>query len=436
MRFKRYLAVMGATSVTAAALVAGFNLLVDPLGISPIRIAIAGFNEWKPLRQDYDRIVKPYDVRRSHPRTIFIGSSRIKQTIDPKLLAGTRFAPAYNAGINGSADYEELNSYLQYYIRADQELRHVFIEAFASAMFSVEPSSRMGTPLKPMMRLGLKEYVADFGSVFFSVNGLNSAMRSAWLNRRRARDHWVLPDDGSWEDGFAPVVLQTNHRSVRNVFNFVLHNAVFHSTGRLDPRIAVAAEAMIADCQRHGVECRFFLSPLHADVLYALYHLNLWPEVEKLKRTLAALAPTFDFTRYNHLIDERTGPVVYWPEAFPFCAGAGKIDGGGDDRRQDGQLAGEFRCHTRREQYRGKSRRLARGARQLDCTASGQRAAHAKGAGELSKWRLVQGRHRRRTEGRRLVGQTYQSLIRHARPAPEATAGIADDRQLSNPRHC
>jgi hypothetical protein len=325
MSFKRYLAVMGATSVTAAALVAGFNLLVDPLGISPIRIAIAGFNEWKPLRQDYDRIVKPYDVRRSHPRTIFIGSSRIKQTIDPKLFAGTRFAPAYNAGINGSADYEELNSYLQYYIRADKELRHVFIEAFASAMFSAEPSSRMGTPLKPMMRLGLKEYVADFGSVFFSVNGLNSAMRSAWLNRRRARDHWVLPDVGSWEDGFAPVALQTDHFSVRNVFNFVVHKAVFHSTGRLDPRVAVAAEAMIADCQRHGVECRFFLSPLHADVLYALYHLNLWPEVEKLKRTLAALAPTYDFTRYNHLINERTGPVVYWPEAFHFAPALGKL---------------------------------------------------------------------------------------------------------------
>jgi len=310
MRFKRYLAVMGATSVTAAALVAGFNLLVDPLGISPIRIAIAGFNEWKPLRQDYDRIVKPYDVRRSHPRTIFIGSSRIKQTIDPKLFAGTRFAPAYNAGINGSADYEELNSYLQYYISADKQLRHVFIEAFASAMFSVEPSSRRGAPLKPMMQLGLKEYVADFGSVFFSVNGLNSSIRSAWLNRRSGRDHWVLPAGGSWEDGFAPVALQPNHHSVRNVFNFVVHKAVFHSTGRLDPRVAVAAEAMIADCQRHGVECRFFLSPLHADVLYALYHLNLWPEVEKLKRTLAALAPTYDFTRYNHLINERTGPVV------------------------------------------------------------------------------------------------------------------------------
>ena len=72
MEFKRYLAVMGATSVTASVLLAGINMLVDPLGISPIRIAIAGFNEWKPLRQDYDRIVKPYDVRLSHPRTIFL----------------------------------------------------------------------------------------------------------------------------------------------------------------------------------------------------------------------------------------------------------------------------------------------------------------------------------------------------------------------------
>src|SRR4029078_8320065 len=137
------------------------NLLVDPIGISPIRIAIAGFNEWTPLRQDFDRIVKPYDVRRSHSRKIFIGSSRIKQTIDPKLLAGTPFAPAYNAALNGRADYDELNSYLHYSISADKNLRHVCIEAFASAMFSAEQSPRMVTSLKPMIRFGLEDYIAD-----------------------------------------------------------------------------------------------------------------------------------------------------------------------------------------------------------------------------------------------------------------------------------
>lgn len=325
MSFKRYLAVMGAAWVVAAALVAGFNLLVDTLGISPFRVAIAGFNEWKPLRQDYDRIVKPYDVRRSHPRTIFIGSSRIKQTIDPQLLAGTTFAPTYNAGINGSADYEELNSYLQYYISVDKNLRYVFIEAFASAMFSAGHSPRKVISLKPMIRFGWKDYIADFGPVFFSMDGLNSSIRTVWLNRRRARDHWVLPGGESWEDGFAPVVLQPNHRSVRNVFNFVLHNAVLHSTSHVDPRIPVAAAAMIADCKRHRVECRFFFSPLHADALYAFYHLNLWSEVDELKRMLSALAPTYDFTRYNHLIDERTGPVVYWPEAFHFSPALGEL---------------------------------------------------------------------------------------------------------------
>ena len=47
--------------------------------------------------------------------------------------------------------------------------------------------------------------------------------------------------------------------------------------------------------------------------------------MEKLKRGLAELAPTYDFTRYNQLIEERSGPVVYWPEAFHFSAALGEL---------------------------------------------------------------------------------------------------------------
>jgi hypothetical protein len=82
---------------------------------------------------------------------------------------------------------------------------------------------------------------------------------------------------------------------------------------------------MIANCHLHQVECRFFVSPLHADVLVAAYHLGLWPELEKLKRGLAELTPTYDFTRFNHLIEERSGPVIYWPEAFHFSAALGEL---------------------------------------------------------------------------------------------------------------
>ena len=51
MKFGRYLALMASTWVLAALGVAAFTLLVDAIGISPVRVAIAGFNAWKPLRQ-------------------------------------------------------------------------------------------------------------------------------------------------------------------------------------------------------------------------------------------------------------------------------------------------------------------------------------------------------------------------------------------------
>jgi hypothetical protein len=320
MNFSRYLVVMVWSWVLAAAAAVGFTLLVDAIGISPVRVAIAGFNAWKPLRQDYDWIVKRYDVWLNQPTTIFMGSSRIKQTIDPKLVAGTGFAPAYNAGINDSANFVELKSYLQYYVKADKNLHQVFIEAFAVALLSMPKPSAMVTGGKPRPEFGIASDIADVASVFFSVGGLGSALRTVSVNREQK-----APAAGWSDDGFAPIVLAPHHFSVRNVFNFVLHTGFLQQGGILSSVTIPAAKEMIAGCKFRQVECRFFVSPLHADVLLAAYHLGLWPELEKLKRALAELAPTYDFTRYSHVIDERIGPVLYWPEAFHFAPALGEL---------------------------------------------------------------------------------------------------------------
>jgi hypothetical protein len=150
------------------------------------------------------------------------------------------------------------------------------------------------------------------------VGGLSSAIRTVSMNFGR-------PVAGASEDGFVPVPLAPHHFSVRNVFNFVLHTGFMRRGGVLTAAPLASASKMIADCNLHRVECRFFLSPLHADVLLAAYHLGLWEELEKLKRGLAQLAPTYDFTRYSRLIEERNGPVVYWPEAFHFSPALGEL---------------------------------------------------------------------------------------------------------------
>jgi hypothetical protein len=339
MRFGRYLVLMASSWLLAAVIVLAFTLLVDPIGISPLRVAMAGFNASKPFRRDYDWIVKRYDVVRIQPTTIFMGSSRIKQSIDPRLLANTGFAPAYNGGINGSAAYGEIKSYLQYYLGVDSNLHHVFIEAFASVMLSYDRArhpeirapldaaarARQGTAT-PQMRPEVVHFdrvadIADFASVFFSMSGLSSAVRTVSVNRRQRNS----PLARSSDDGFAPVPLTSHHFSVRNVLNFVTYTGLLQRGGEVPPSIFDTASQMIAACEWYQVQCRFLVSPLHADVLFAMYHLGLWPELEKLKRGLAKLAPTYDFTRYNDIIDERIGPVVYWPEAFHFSPALGEL---------------------------------------------------------------------------------------------------------------
>jgi hypothetical protein len=152
------------------------------------------------------------------------------------------------------------------------------------------------------------------------MDGLLSAIRTVAFNRTRGADAAV---DGSL--GFAPYPLPPNHFSVRNVFNFIVYTPALHRDLRLLPSITDAAQGILEDCRAHRVQCRFFLSPEHADFLAAAYYLGLWPELERLKRALAALGPTYDFTRYNRLIDERRRPVVYWREPLHFSPALGEL---------------------------------------------------------------------------------------------------------------
>jgi hypothetical protein len=306
---------MGVSWVVAAVSVAAMGLLIDPMGVSPIGVSIAGFNDRKPLRNQHDRIVKRLDVRRQQPVTIFMGSSRIKQTIDPRSVAATPFAPAYNAGMDGSADFGEVGTYLRYYLEHDAALRHVFFEAFPSALLSSSGTT-------PMTRFRFADDAADYSSLLFTMNSLEYLVRTLALNRQRPKASTV---NERKRDGYAPIALAPHHFSVRNIFNQVLHQRILYRGGVLSPTIVATARQMIEECRSRGVECRFFLSPLHADALFAVYHLGLWPELEALKRGLAALGPTYDFTRYCDLIEERRGRVVYWPEAFHFSSALGTI---------------------------------------------------------------------------------------------------------------
>src|SRR5262249_32161551 len=106
-----------------------FTWTIDPYGVSPARFSLPGINALKPKRLDIDRLIKPYEVWRYQPRTIFLGTFCAHQSLDPSVLDGTRFAPAYNASM--PAGSMEMNAaYLRQYLRLDSNLHTVIVELF------------------------------------------------------------------------------------------------------------------------------------------------------------------------------------------------------------------------------------------------------------------------------------------------------------------
>ena len=139
------------------------------------------------------------------------------------------------------ANFAETKSYLQYYLRqtricimcSSRRSRRpcslIANRGATAAPGSVAMDHRCDQPKnRPLIEFGLANNLADFASVFFSMGGLSSAVRTVSVNRGQRN----LPNAGSSEDGFAPIALAPHHFSVRNVFNFVLHTGFMQRGAR------------------------------------------------------------------------------------------------------------------------------------------------------------------------------------------------------------
>jgi len=106
-----YLRALGLSVAIWLALFLLFTWTIDPYGVSPLRLSLQGMNAQKPKRIDIDRLIKPYEVWRYQPRTVFLGTSRMHQSMDPAVLDGTSFAPAYNASMPAASMDMRFNNY-------------------------------------------------------------------------------------------------------------------------------------------------------------------------------------------------------------------------------------------------------------------------------------------------------------------------------------
>ncbi len=104
-------------------------LFIDPYGINHWGFKIPRINEIKYERVNIDRLIKPWEVYWKQPKTIFMGTSRPHQSLNPEVLDNSVFAPAYNAAVPASS-IDDHTAFIQEYIQSNPSLKYIILDVF------------------------------------------------------------------------------------------------------------------------------------------------------------------------------------------------------------------------------------------------------------------------------------------------------------------
>jgi hypothetical protein len=281
-----------------------FILVIDPYGVSPLGLSWPRINAIKLRRIDIDRALKPYEVWRDQPRTVFLGSSIAEQAIDPTALDGTRFAPAYNAAIPNGSIQSSLDC-LKEYIGLNPRLSIAIVEVHLSDFiflrnFADEKQTRW-------------QFIANSVALFVSRHALWSAIETLAYNAKGEPPLYEIKPGGhvyrplaGWQtkgafDGFPLFIWGTTDPMTAIV-----------NEGSLD-----LARRMVEVAREHGIELIFAALPNHAYFDYWHDSIHAWGAIEAVLTKIAELAPLASFSQPNPVVYEPVSAgMMYWNDSL------------------------------------------------------------------------------------------------------------------------
>jgi len=299
-------------TLLTAVLALGFITVVNPYNASPIDIRLDHFNTIKPKSRDVDRLVKPFQVWLRQPKTIFLGTSRIHQSIDPRVLDDSVFATAYNASIPASSLGMNI-AHLRQYFLFDPALKHVFIELFAYNFLGQGQDYTEKT---------LREFLINTASLFASSDALWDSTATVAYNLGGGSLTYEVDPEGYFS-------LKPGH-DAQGTFSAFPSGiwSIFKQGGQKIELSATAlqtAHTIATVARAHGVEPVFIATPDHAYFDYFIDLLDKWDVLETWLKTMSAEGTVLSFAQPNVWTQEEPGPsMTYWNDPFHFSLTMGK----------------------------------------------------------------------------------------------------------------
>ena len=285
--------------------------VVDPYGVSPLNISVPHINRYKPKRVEIDRLIKPYEVWAKQPVTVFLGTSRIHQSIDPSVLDGTPMAPAYNASIPASS--LSLNiAHLKQYIELDPRLKNVFAEIF----------------LYNFLGQGQEYVEKPFWQFVTSSAGLHASLDTLWATAVTVYYN-VFVDTPGYEIKPGGYFYYPPGHDASGPFGgypegiWKLHDTRPNGLHIHEPAMESFRE-LVQIAGKRGLNLRFIYTPNHAYDDYYIDYIDGWGVVEDWLRRLSGSGDVYSFSQPNELVYEPvTKRMRHWNDPYHFSADMG-----------------------------------------------------------------------------------------------------------------
>lgn len=334
---RRWLLRSLAVAALAVAAVAGFNAAVDPWGLLQWR-RLPGINQAKPRVADYDRLHKAHALRRLHPATVILGSSRAEAGLRPEHPSLPQ--PAYNLGLP-NARIGELLAFLEAAHAAGPVRRAVLaLDFFAFGADAGAGAAVLRDAASPWRR------PLPFLTLAMTGDALGTI-----ADQRRGVPDFLSPSGQSTPEFWARLIEKSGgppgiFRMDRDQYEKGMYRfAPGGFAGPAGRRPLEEFRRLLAFAARQGIALSVLVSPGHAEDMAVIGRLGLWPLYEEWKRALvAALAeagggqPLWDFSGCHAYAreDYRSGrPLRWWYGAAHYAPALGdlmldRLAGGGD----------------------------------------------------------------------------------------------------------
>lgn len=257
---------------------------IDPYGLSPLDPDLGSLNAIRMERRQLDRMIKPLEAIEQQPRTLLLGTSRVRQGFDGDSFAGTGLAPAYNLGINFSS-LNESTTLLETILPFLPSVETIVFEF--NFVHYYYPKGPQGVPA------GWQDLLHNLATAFLSTDAVAASIRTVLANRNYSGHYFWIEEDGLMFMSPASMV-----QDIENFFTNVVRPFPRFASGPVQQGMLQHLKAI---CDRHGIRCIFAVLPyLPADLAYSDINGN-WDGLVAAKREIMADFPILDMTMFNRI---------------------------------------------------------------------------------------------------------------------------------------